>query len=61
MDEIKLNELRLHYARMVAKVGGVACSFNATIYQENLPHVRGIGHEFLPPEDRPLPVLCIAQ
>ena len=42
MDEIQLNELRLHYARMVAKIGGIACSFNATIYQENLPHVPGM-------------------
>ena len=36
MNELELNELRLHYASMVAEVGGIACSFNATIYQENL-------------------------
>ena len=41
-NELELNELRLHYARMVARVGGIACSFNATIYQENLQHVPGM-------------------
>jgi MoaA/NifB/PqqE/SkfB family radical SAM enzyme len=29
--ETELNELRLHYAEMLARVGGMACSFNATI------------------------------
>lgn len=29
--ETELNELRLHYARMLAEAGGIACSFNATI------------------------------
>ena len=29
--EAELNELRLHYARMLAEVGGISCSFNATI------------------------------
>jgi uncharacterized Fe-S cluster-containing radical SAM superfamily protein len=29
--ETELNELRLHYAKMLAEVGGIACSFNATI------------------------------
>lgn len=38
-NEVELNELRLHFARMVADVGGIACSFNATIYQENLQDV----------------------
>ncbi|MCK9997321.1 MAG: radical SAM protein [Candidatus Krumholzibacteria bacterium] len=39
MNEIELNDLRLHYATMVAQIGGIACSFNATIYQENLQYV----------------------
>ncbi len=29
--EVELNELRLHYARMLAEAGGISCSFNATI------------------------------
>ena len=29
--ETELNALRLHYAQMLAEVGGIACSFNATI------------------------------
>jgi hypothetical protein len=34
--EIELNELRLHYARMLADVGGIACSFNATISNKTM-------------------------
>jgi hypothetical protein len=41
-DEMELNELRLHFAEMVAEVGGIACSFNATIYEKNLKHVPGM-------------------
>jgi hypothetical protein len=44
MNEIELNELRLYYARMLAEIGGIACSFNATIYQENLDQVPGMIH-----------------
>jgi hypothetical protein len=29
--ELELNDLRLHYAEMLAKYGDIACSFNATI------------------------------
>jgi hypothetical protein len=29
--EDALNEIRLHYAEMLARVGGLACSFNATV------------------------------
>ncbi|HET55138.1 MAG TPA: radical SAM protein, partial [Ignavibacteria bacterium] len=28
--EVELNELRLHYAEMLAEEGGIACSFNST-------------------------------
>jgi organic radical activating enzyme len=41
-NEIELNELRHHYARMVADAGGIACSFNATIYEKNLDQVPGM-------------------
>lgn len=38
-NEIELNELRLHYAKMLAEVGGMTCSFNATIYPETMKYV----------------------
>jgi len=37
--DTELNELRLEYAELVASVGGIACSFNATVYAENLHEV----------------------
>ncbi len=37
--EIELNELRLHYAKMLAKVGGIACSFNATISDKTVHEI----------------------
>lgn len=39
MGELELNELRLEYAEMLASVGGIACSFNSTVYEENLKYV----------------------
>jgi hypothetical protein len=41
-NELELNELRLHYARMLADAGGIACSFNSTVYEENLQYVPGM-------------------
>ena len=38
-SETELNELRLHYARMLADVGGIACSFNATISSKNFHEI----------------------
>lgn len=38
-DEIALCELRLHFAEMVASVGGIGCSFNATVYEDTLRQV----------------------
>ncbi len=38
-NEIELNELRLTYANMIAEVGGLSCSFNATIYPDNIQYV----------------------
>ena len=37
--ELELNDLRLHYARMLAEVGGISCAFNATVYDHTLQHV----------------------
>lgn len=38
-NEIELNELRLKYANMLAEEGGLSCSFNATIYPDNIQYV----------------------
>lgn len=40
--EIELNDLRLHYARMLADVGGISCAFNATVYENTLKDVPAI-------------------
>jgi hypothetical protein len=41
-NELELNELRLHYAKMLAVHKNIACSFNSTVYQENIHHVPGM-------------------
>lgn len=38
-SEAELCDLRLHYAKMIAAVGGMSCSFNATIYPETVKDV----------------------
>ena len=38
-NELELNELRLHYAEMLAAEGGIACSFNSTVYGDTLHYV----------------------
>ena len=40
--ELELNELRYHYARMLADAGGIACSFNSTVYEDTLQYVPGM-------------------
>ncbi|MEN8143562.1 MAG: radical SAM protein [Gemmatimonadota bacterium] len=40
--ETELNELRLHYARMIDEIGDLACSFNATVYEDTLDSVPDI-------------------
>lgn len=37
--EAELNDLRLHYAEMLAREGGLACSFNATVSSETVSQV----------------------
>ena len=39
MNELELNELRLHFARMVADAGGLTTSFNSTVFPHTLKHV----------------------
>ncbi len=38
-NELELNELRLQLAQMVARVGGLSCAFNATVYEDTLQYV----------------------
>ena len=38
-DELELNELRLSFAERVARVGGLSCAFNATVYEDTLHYV----------------------
>ncbi|MGP8216674.1 MAG: radical SAM protein [Bacteroidia bacterium] len=38
-NEIELNQLRYEYARMLADEGGIACSFNSTVYEDTLQYV----------------------
>lgn len=37
--ELDLCELRLHYAQMAKRVGGLSCAFNATVYEDTLQYV----------------------
>ncbi len=38
-NELELNDLRLHYAEMLAAEGDIACSFNSTVYADTLHYV----------------------
>ncbi len=38
-NELELNELRLLYAEMINKVGGISLAFNATVYPETLKYM----------------------
>lgn len=38
-DELELNALRLELAEMLHEVGGLSCSFNATVYEDTLASV----------------------
>lgn len=40
--ELELNELRYKYARMLADAGGIACSFNSTVYEDTLQYLPGM-------------------
>jgi MoaA/NifB/PqqE/SkfB family radical SAM enzyme len=41
-NELELNELRLHYAKMLAEAGNISCSFNSTVYQDTIRYVPGM-------------------
>lgn len=38
-NEVDLNELRYHFASMVAEAGNISCSFNATIYEDTIKYI----------------------
>ena len=38
-DELELCELRLQFAQMVAREGGLSCAFNMTVYRDTAKHV----------------------
>jgi len=41
-NELELNELRLQYARMLAKAGNISCSFNSTVYEDTMQYIPGM-------------------
>jgi organic radical activating enzyme len=38
-NETELNELRLHYAKMLAEAGNISCAFNSTVYEDTMKHI----------------------
>lgn len=38
-NEVELNELRLDFAERIARIGGISCAFNATVYDHTVQHV----------------------
>lgn len=38
-NEVELNELRLHYAEMLAEAGNISCAFNSTVYEDTLQYI----------------------
>jgi organic radical activating enzyme len=38
-NEVELNELRLHYAKMLAEAGNISCSFNSTVYEDTMKYI----------------------
>ena len=41
-NELELNELRYHYARMLANEGNISCSFNSTVYEDTMKYIPGM-------------------
>ena len=41
-NELELNKLRLHYAKMLAEEGGISCSFNSTVYEDTMQYIPGM-------------------
>ena len=41
-NELELNELRLHYAQMLAEASGISCAFNSTVYEDTMQYIPGM-------------------
>ena len=41
-NELELNELRFHYAEMLARAGNISCSFNSTVYEDTMKYIPGM-------------------
>ncbi len=38
-NEVELNELRFHFASMLAEAGNISCSFNSTVYEDTKKYI----------------------
>lgn len=38
-NEVELCELRYKFARMLADIGGISCSFNSTVYEDTIKYI----------------------
>lgn len=38
-NEIELNELRYHFAKMIADAKNISCSFNSTVYEDTIQYI----------------------
>ena len=38
-NETELNDLRLHYAKMLAEAGNISCAFNSTVYEDTMKYI----------------------
>ncbi|NWF49097.1 MAG: radical SAM protein [Ignavibacteriaceae bacterium] len=41
-NEIELNELRFHYAKMLSEVKNISCAFNSTVYEDTMQFIPGV-------------------
>jgi organic radical activating enzyme len=41
-NELELNELRYHFAEMLADAGNISCSFNSTVYEDTMKYIPGM-------------------
>lgn len=38
-NELELNDLRYHYAKMLADEGNISCAFNSTVYEDTMQYI----------------------
>jgi MoaA/NifB/PqqE/SkfB family radical SAM enzyme len=41
-NELELNELRYHYAKMLADAKDISCAFNSTVYEDTMKYIPGM-------------------